>query len=656
MDKRIKKMIESYKSENNSDCENITEENNDLILQLKILENKVFLIEELSIEDKLNSLKICDENLERDIDLIKSYNLNITFKSLKDSTRKKFKEISCSIEDLISLMKSSSNKIEKFICKFNERLDLHIEEDYLHFKKINESINCLKEELIDKIKNTNEYVNTLFIKIESINCEINDININFNSKIDELNCDIIANYVKIMDKINNLEENFNSQILNINVSITNFQCNFDLLSLKFDTFTNENNLKLENLSYDLNSNFNHKINSYNEDFEVKFMVLKNSLNESNLNFDHKLDKLEHELNTKFGNISNEVKSNFDSFEFRLNELNYKVNSNYESILLEYNRFEKNYIKMIEDLENKFNHFTDSLEHKFTHFTDHYDSKIQKIMGIIDSIVEMNTDADKINELKYEIQNISSKIANYDYQFNEIEKKFKQIDEALFLSQNAAKHYFEKSQNVTIPNFDNYTIDLINQRIDLIDSRFCDLKYTNNESSENEKLSFLESEINNLKEKIYDILKCDNHESFEKLINERLHSLENNEYNERILYLENANYELKERLSSLERENCELSLSAKCVENIPVDEAVKLTFTADVYTGSSVVIPYCGNIRRVKIMLDNSEVPMSKTDGYLYYSASGKITILCGSNSIGYGFSCDKKITEKQSGTYSIFIY
>lgn len=87
-------------------------------------------------------------------------------------------------------------------------------------------------------------------------------------------------------------------------------------------------------------------------------------------------------------------------------------------------------------------------------------------------------------------------------------------------------------------------------------------------------------------------------------------------------------------------------------------APKMTQTIEASVGSLVSIPYSGPAPNyIKVMLEGMySVPMSKTDGYLYSFSSGKLNILCGSNSIGSEFNSSGRITDKTSGNYTIYIY
>jgi hypothetical protein len=85
---------------------------------------------------------------------------------------------------------------------------------------------------------------------------------------------------------------------------------------------------------------------------------------------------------------------------------------------------------------------------------------------------------------------------------------------------------------------------------------------------------------------------------------------------------------------------------------------KLTTTIDVISGIVSSFPYNGPTpNRLRVMLNGMyEVPLSKTDGYLYSYFDNKINIYPGSSSIGTIFTTSGSITSPQSGSYQINIY
>lgn len=82
-------------------------------------------------------------------------------------------------------------------------------------------------------------------------------------------------------------------------------------------------------------------------------------------------------------------------------------------------------------------------------------------------------------------------------------------------------------------------------------------------------------------------------------------------------------------------------------------------TAEASINQVIKVPYRSTSQpcRIRVMLQNQfEVPLSKTDGYLYSYFNNEILILCGSNSIGSTFSNVGKVIDRNSGQYVISIW
>ena len=221
----------NLKSEVDSTFKNFREELNTSATRLDFFEKKLF--------DNFNTIKEEINNLNKDVLEIK--NEITSLKLFKDNSNNNFRIIKSDMLNQEEIITNFTNKVTLMINEFDNKLN----QFDIYFKKQNESLNSMKEDLISHITSSD---NKLANKLN----DLNDIIENYNNKqINEIN-----NFEKhildeeekfnlfIQDKLSHENENNKKMLFYYGEEINNLKKKFEQLEKNQDNIKNQffNNL------------------------------------------------------------------------------------------------------------------------------------------------------------------------------------------------------------------------------------------------------------------------------------------------------------------------------------------------------------------------------------------------------------------------------
>ena len=436
---------------------------------------------DLNMKTNLEELDKIREELDKKIDID---NFNDLIKVLNNKLDKK--EIGNFLDELIEKQNEvNDTKLKALDIDF----DRFIESVKAQFKNVNQAVNKLSKEKVDKIffeerlndkLDNRKLINELDKQNQEVKLKMNDINLKnksnaemFNKKLEEINLSTNNQIEGLKDDIKNIIKELNS--LN-----NNSQYNFDLVIKEknsFDFFKNEFINKLNNLYEKIESKIDSNV--FNKNFIKLQEELKNYINEitqekisyneveqimKNMNeknsdniiknkneFDKKINDIDNQIITLEKNkITSEQLNN--TLNTKLNEINNEINK--RALINDFNL-----------LNNKIRQINDLLSQKMD--TKTYEENHNQINNILnqiqsdiintynkneeDILLNEKTDNNTFNSVIKEINNlIDTKLDIIEYQkYNDIQE----IINNIYLTENATgiwKWVSSKLNNGYIP--------------------------------------------------------------------------------------------------------------------------------------------------------------------------------------------------------------
>ena len=411
---------------------------------------------DLNMKTNLEELDKIREELDKKIDID---NLNDLIKVLNNKLDKK--EIGNFLDELIEKQNEvNDTKLKALDIDF----DRFIESVKAQFKNVNQAVNKLSKEKVDKIffeerlndkLDNRKLINELDKQNQEVKLKMNDINLKnksnaemFNKKLEEINLSTNNQIEGLKDDIKNIIKELNS--LN-----NNSQYNFDLVIKEknsFDFFKNE---------------FINKLNNLYEKIESKI--------DSNV-FNKNLIKLQEELKNYINEITQE-KISYNEVEQIIKNMNEK---NSDNIIKNKNEFDKK----INDINNQI---------------------ITLGKNKITSEQLNNTLNTKLNEINNEINKRA--LIN---DFNLLNNKIRQIND--LLSQKMDTKTYEENHNQINNILNQIQSDIINT----YNKNEEDILL--NEKIDNNTFNSVIKEINNLIDTKLDIIEYQKYNDIQEIIN------------------------------------------------------------------------------------------------------------------------------------------
>lgn len=563
-------------------------------------------LEKLSNRDGENNIK---EEIEKLKILIRNNSRSI------DDVREEINKLNSDNKNIKIDINDSSTKISEIFVKLNS-MNTHFENI---FSKL--SVNDTNTNL--EIKNLAEMINRIINDLENNQSKIE---IKFNEQNHRIESSLIKNREDIDLEVRNIRKNNDTRFSNLESIIEgqNQKINLSLSNLNEELIDEIHNMKKNNdMRFDrideTQTQFNKTqsiLNGKFRDLSSEFAIILDKLKtHSNSNewfedFEIRIKNIECTFDrgrTDFQRIESELNNRLSDFESQRNPSNNdRVNRN------DLQRLETDLVKLISDLERKMNGSNSADK-----------SDIQKLQS---EFIKLITDLEKkIGSNGSLAENVSNFENNFMEHISNIE------------SRNTESRNIDSRWNGDTENQKDQYLKLVRKWNDGIGSRIKQL----------ESISISESALFSPTDRnlIYKLLAD---------FRTKIGSLHNASPG----LVEMWELELKSKIEELENKiNSCNSCNSFTKRSEERDSSVKMTYTANALIGNIISIPFNGKLNRVRVMLDGVfEVPLSKSDGYLYSYRGDMVHILCGNNSIGHTFTPNGRVTDRNSGTYSISLY
>ena len=461
--------------------ENSPKSNNDFINIKNSTNNK---IDEVLIEmnKKINNLPSLNDLDKINLALSKKANLSEMKNLLSQKADK---------SDLNQIIK---NKVDLNYLdnQLKKKLDIYIFDKIqndLNMKSNLEELDKIQEELEKKIdvENFNNLVRVLNNKIDK-----KDIS-NFLDELIERQNEANDTKLKALDiDFDRFIESVKAQFNNVNQAVNK------LSKDKVDKIYFEERLnnkldsnKLRNELDKQNKEINLKINDLTIKNKEISEILNAKLEEFNLNMNNQIESLKDDIKNiikELNSLNNNSQYNFDlvikqknSFDFFKNEFANKLNnfSNKIESKIDTNVFNKNLIKVQEDLKNYINQLT---QEKITY------NEVEKI---IKNLNEKNSENSSINKKEFE-----NKINNINTLINNLEKnKINSEQLNISLESKISQINNEMNKRALINDVNNIN-NKIRQLNENLDKKLDEKKYEENQQAKNKILNQIQSELIN----------------------------------------------------------------------------------------------------------------------------------------------------------------
>lgn len=546
--------------------------------------------------------------------------------------------------------------------------------DFSSFKSDTNDLFDIIQLKIEKMKEQNDKLNSDFkvsskFLTENLQKLLDLRNENSNENSNEL------------DKVKNIINGFSEQMDNTNKSITiinNLISKMDEQNKLLSNSFKELNSKLIMSSTEQDSKISD-ILSRLEDFTslqgkilnlmTEMDILNNRMTSSNTSFNNELNSLRtaitssgnntEQLNKRISENEKKTLGNNENIKDILSQIS-SINEGSRFMNIEINKLktrvdesDNSKIKSDVDSLNKSNSLLIS---KINNIEDNQQKLSSAHVGLQDMLMELKLlfDNDTRNsQFKTEISNINNLLSNSNLKINDLENSNLNLSKRITSLESSPSVYQGLAE--TVKNLNQRVIEMLKKATDFQNNQNI------NENTIVQRISILEE----LVDKLFSTSSNDNSSRLIEILS-KISDLQENSDNQN-----NSISQLNTQLNSINISDIEKKLEDlknKLENNNQIDSNIvptnsnsdipvyKKTMEANI--GQILTIPYKGGMpSRIKIMLDNIyEVPLSKTNGYLYSYIKDEIKILCGSESIGCSFNSTGKITEKLSGTYTISIY
>ena len=399
---------------------------------------------DFNTKSNLDEIDKIQEELDKKLDI---ENLNDLIRVLNNKLDKK------DIDNLVDELIEKQNEIYDTKLKaLDIDFDRFIESVKAQFKSVNNAVNKLSKDKIDKIYfeerlnnklDDKKLINELDKQNKDINIKINDIALKNKENIENLKLKLEELDLNMNNQIEGLKDDIRNIIKELNSLTNNSQYNFDLVIKEknnFDFFKNEMTNKLNNLFEKIES----KIDSN---------IVNKSLIEIQEDLKNYINELSQEKIT-YNEIENIIKNinerNNENLAKNKKELNNKINNlNTQIINLEKNKINSEQLNIF--LDNKINEINNEINKRaFINDINNLNNKVKQIN---------DTMSQKLDEIKYgkdqkELTNLLNKIQS------ELENTYKKKEEDNLLSQKLDINSF----NSVVKELNK----LIDTKLDIID--------------------------------------------------------------------------------------------------------------------------------------------------------------------------------------------
>ena len=436
---------------------------------------------DLNAKSNLEDLDKIQEELDKKIDV---ENFNNLIRVLNNKLDKK------DISDILDELIEKQNEINDTKLKaLDIDFDRFIESVKAQFKSVNQAVNKLSKEKVDKIffeerlnnkLDSKKLVNELDKQNKEVNIKINDIAIKNKEANDNLNMKLEEFNLNINNQIESLKDDIKNIIKELNSLNNNSQYNFDLVIKQknaFDFFKNEFTNKLNNLFDKIETKidtnvFNKNLISIQEDLknyinetsqekitynEIETIIKNiNEKNNDNLaknkkEFDNKINNINTQINNIEKNKINSEQLNF-SLDSKINEMSNEIKK--RALITDFNNLNNKIRQLNENLDKKIDE--KNYEENFKQTNNILNQIQSELINIytkkeLDPLLNEKLNVSSFNSVIKELNNLlDTKLDIIDYQ------KFIDIQEIInniYLTENATgiwKWVSSKLKNDYIP--------------------------------------------------------------------------------------------------------------------------------------------------------------------------------------------------------------